>query len=348
MTKEKIQHNFFFILLGVMTAAGLALLSPYAGMFFVSTMFAIIFKPMHLWIRRTLGGHRNTSALIATVVVTLAVLVPLGFFGFQIFKEAKDLYMFIANENVENGIVVKTGVTLQRYAPQLAPALSEDIGQYVGKGLQWVVTNLGAIFSSVATIAVDFILVLFTLFFLFRDEEVFRKMILAISPLQDAHSTELLDRVEAAIASVTKGTILIALSQGFLAGVGFAFVGIPNPILWASVAMFAAMIPAIGAGLVIVPAVVYLAFIGYMPEATILAVWGLGVVGMVDNLLRPMLIGRGIKIHPLIILFSALGGLQFFGIIGFFVGPVVLAVLFALFEMYPKIIQNHTEEHPTA
>ena len=168
-------------------------------------------------------------------------------------------------------------------------------------------------------------------------------MILAASPLQDAHSAELLDKVEAAIASVTKGTILIALLQGVLTGIGFALAGLPNPVLWASIAAFAAMIPAIGTGLVIVPAVAYLAFIGQTPSATILAVWGLGIVGTVDNLLRPMLIGRGIKIHPLIILFSALGGLQFFGILGFFVGPVVLAVLFALFEMYPKIVQNHTE-----
>ncbi|OGM96767.1 hypothetical protein A2333_00080, partial [Candidatus Wolfebacteria bacterium RIFOXYB2_FULL_49_7] len=342
MTKEKIQHNFFFILLGVMTVVGLVLLSPYAGMFFVAIMFAIIFKPMHRGIRRVVGDRPNVSALIATLIVMVVVLAPLSFFGLQIFKEAKDLYLLIANESIENGIVAKTGAALQRYAPQLAPALSEDIGQYIGKGLQWVVTNLGVVFSSVATIIVDFILVLFTLFFLFRDEEAFRKMILAASPLQDAHSAELLDKVEAAIASVTKGTILIALLQGVLTGIGFALAGLPNPVLWASIAAFAAMIPAIGTGLVIVPAVAYLAFIGQTPSATILAVWGLGIVGTVDNLLRPMLIGRGIKIHPLIILFSALGGLQFFGILGFFVGPVVLAVLFALFEMYPKIVQNHT------
>ncbi|OGM94717.1 hypothetical protein A2524_02370 [Candidatus Wolfebacteria bacterium RIFOXYD12_FULL_48_21] len=343
MTKEKIQHNFFFILLGVMTVAGLVLLSPYAGMFFVSIMFAIIFKPMHLRVRHLFGGHRNTSALITTLIVMMVVLIPLGFFGFQIFEEAKDLYLLIANEDMGNGIVAKTGTALQRYAPQLAPALSEDIGQYLGKGLQWAVTNLGVIFSSVATTMVDFVLVLFTLFFLFRDEETFRKMILALSPLQDAHSAELLDRVEAAIASVTKGTILVALLQGVLTGLGFALVGMPNPVLWASIAAFAAMVPAIGTGLVIVPAVAYLALIGHMSAATILAVWGVGIVGTVDNLLRPMLIGRGIKIHPLIILFSALGGLQFFGIIGFFVGPVVLAVLFTLFEMYPKIMQSHTE-----
>ena len=344
MTKEKIQHNFFFVLLGVMTAAGIFILSPYADMFFVAIMFAIIFKPMHRWIRNALGEWKNISALIATLIVMLAVLVPLSLFGFSIFKEAKDLYVLFANGGIENEVVMNTSVVLQKYAPQLAPALSQDIGQYIVKGLQWVVVNLGVIFSSVATMMVDFMLVLFTLFFLFRDENVFRKMVLSVSPLADEHSVELLGRVEAAIASVTKGTILIALLQGVLTGVGFALTGIPSPVLWASIAAFAAMIPAVGTGLVIVPAVAYLALMGYMNAAMVLAMWGLAIVGMADNLLRPMLIGRGIKIHPLIILFSALGGLQFFGIIGFFVGPVVLSVLFALFEMYPKIMQNHAHE----
>lgn len=344
MTKEKIQHSFFFVLLGVAAAAGIFILSPYADILFVAIMFAIIFKPMHRWIRRVLGEWRNMSALLATLIVMVAVLAPLSLFGFSLFEEAKDLYVLFANGGVENGVVAKANIALQNYAPQLAPAFSQDIGQYIGKGLQWVVINLGAIFSSAATMMVDFVLVLFTLFFLFRDENVFRKMILAISPLADEHSTELLDKVEAAIASVTKGTILIALLQGVLTGIGFALAGIPSPVLWASVAAFAAMIPAVGTGLVIVPAVAYLALMGHMNAAMILAVWGLAIVGTVDNLLRPMLIGRGIKIHPLIILFSALGGLQFFGIIGFFVGPVVLSVLFALFEMYPKIMQNHAHE----
>lgn len=336
------QHNFFFILLGVMTIAGLALLSPYADMLFVAVTFAIVFKPMHRWIRRMLGGRRNISALIATIVVMLVVLIPLSFFGLQIFGEARDLYVSVADTGVENGIVAGVRDILRQYAPQLASALSADVGQYVGKGLQWVVTNLSVIFSSAIAIAVNFALVLFTLFFLFRDEDIFRKMILAISPLEDAHSIELLDRVESAIASVTKGTILVALLQGMLTGIGFAFAGVQSPLLWASIAAFTAMIPAVGTGLVIAPVVAYMAFTGHIAVAMGLAAWGLGIVGMVDNLLRPMLIGRGIKIHPLIILFSALGGLQLFGIIGFFVGPVVLAVLFALVEMYPKIVQSHT------
>lgn len=344
MTKAKLQHNFFFILLATMTVAGLFLLSPYADVLFVAVMFAILFKPMHRGLLHAFRGRKNMSAFVATMTVMLVVLVPLSAFGLQIFEEAKDLYIVIANSDLQTNGAANIGSALQRYAPQVAPALSADIGQYVAKGLQWVVTNLSTVFSSAVAVVVNFLLILFTLFFLFRDEDVFRKMILTISPLEDAHNEELLNRVELAIASVTKGTLIVALLQGVLTGIGFAVVGIPNPILWASIATFAAMIPAVGTGLVIVPAVAFLFATGHGVAAAVLAVWGFGVVGTVDNVVRPALIGKGINIHPLLILFSALGGLNFFGIIGFFVGPVVLAVLFALFEMYPKIVQNHVNE----
>lgn len=344
MIKEKLQHNFFFILMGVMTVAGLFLLSPYADVFFVAIMFAILFKPMHKGIRRAFGGKRTISALVATLTVLVAVLVPLGFFGYQIFREAKSVYDVLANDALQTGAMGNIGIGLQRYVPRLTPIVSVDFGQYIAQGLQWVVTHLGTIFSSIAAILINFILILFTLFFLFRDEDVFRKMITAISPLEDTHNEELLDKVELAIASVTKGTIIVALLQGILTGIGFAVIGIPNPVLWASIAIFAAMIPAVGTGLVIVPAIAYLLVTGHVVAAAVIAAWGFGVVGTVDNFIRPTLIGKGIKIHPLLILFSALGGLNLFGIIGFFVGPVVLAVLFALYEMYPRIIQNHTGE----
>lgn len=342
MIKEKLQHNFFFILLGVMLAAGLFLLSPYADVFFVAIMFAILFKPMHKKIFRLLHEKRTISALIATVIVMFVVLAPLSFFGYQIFREAKDLYISLAGN--DGGIDGGAVTIVQRYAPHMAPAVLADIGRYVEQGLQWVVTHLSAIFSSVAVVLFNFVLILFTLFFLFRDEDIFRKMAMAMSPLKDEHNEELLNAVERAIASVTKGTIIIAVLQGVVTWAGFTVVGIPRPLLWATVAAFASMVPAVGTGLVVVPMVAYLMFTGHAVAAAVLAVWGVGAVGTIDNVLRPALIGRGIKIHPLLILFSALGGLQFFGMMGFFVGPVVLAILSALVEMYPRIVQAYAQE----
>lgn len=344
MTKEKLQHNFYFIMLAIMTIAGLFLLSPYADVLFVAVMFAILFKPMHKGILRAFKGRKTLSALVSTATVMLVVLVPLGFFGYQIFIEAKDLYVVIADSDLQTNGTAGIGTALQRYVPQIAPTVSANIGQYVTQGLQWVVTHLSTVFSSAVSVVVNFLLILFTLFFLFRDAAMFKKMILAISPLQDVHNEELLNKVELAIGSVTKGTIIVSLLQGILTGIGFTVVGIPNPMLWASIATFAAMIPAVGTGLIIAPAVLFLFVTGHTIPAVVLAAWGVGVVGTVDNIVRPALIGKGINIHPLLILFSALGGLKFFGIIGFFVGPVVLAVLSALYEMYPRIIRNHADE----
>jgi predicted PurR-regulated permease PerM len=126
-----------------------------------------------------------------------------------------------------------------------------------------------------------------------------------------------------------------------LSGVGFAIFGVPSPIIWAFVASIASFIPSFGTGLVMIPAVIFLFASGSIPSAIGLAIWGLVVVGLVDNLVGPILINRsGFRIHPLFILISVLGGIEFFGIVGFIAGPVIIGLLFALLEIYPFLVKD--------
>ncbi len=337
MNKEKIQHNFFFIVVAVMTLAALAVLQPYFSVLFLAIVFAIMFAPMQHAIEKTIRGKQGAAAFITMIAAALIVIVPVSLFGYLVFNEAVQMYGVLASNANATSDVARV---MQQHMPGLNYVTGSDVGQYAGAVAQWIAGHLGALFSSVAVMLLNFMLILFALFFLLKDRDVLYRMLLSASPLQDKYNEELLDRIAKAIASVTKGILLIALIQGIESGIGIALVGVPHPVLWGGIAAVSALVPAVGTGLVIGPIALYLIATGKIVSGIMLAVWGLTIINITDALLRPILIGKGVNVHPILILFSALGGLQLFGPIGFLVGPVIIATLFALFEMYPSIMQE--------
>jgi predicted PurR-regulated permease PerM len=174
-----------------------------------------------------------------------------------------------------------------------------------------------------------------------------RKKIIEVSPFPRSQDEEIFTKLRMAIVSVVKGSMFVALIQGILTGLGFYIFGIPSALLWGGVAVIAALVPTVGTSLVIFPGVAYLFFIGSTWPAVGLMVWGIICVGLIDNILGPRLVGRGIKIHPLLILLSALGGIGFFGAVGFLLGPIALSFLFALFDIYQSIIVRETGTSPS-
>jgi predicted PurR-regulated permease PerM len=161
-----------------------------------------------------------------------------------------------------------------------------------------------------------------------------------LSPLANEYDERILRRLEDAISSVVKGKLLIVLIQGILASVGFWLFGIPHPVLFGALTSLAALIPFVGVAVVFVPAVLYLFFAGSVGAAAGLLVAGI-IIGSVDNVLGPILFERGLQLHPLLILLSVLGGLAFFGPIGFLAGPVALSLLVALLDIYPLLFTKN-------
>lgn len=182
---------------------------------------------------------------------------------------------------------------------------------------------------------------LISLYFLFKDGHKLKKAVIALSPLQDIHDEAIFNKISLAINSVIKGNLAVALIQGTLTAIGFAIFGIPNATLWGSVATITALIPGIGTTLVLFPAILYLLLTEKMLFAIGLLLWGVLVVGLADNVLRPKLVEQGIRLHPFLILLSIFGGLSFFGPLGFLLGPLVLSLLFALLEIYFAISEEH-------
>ncbi len=209
-----------------------------------------------------------------------------------------------------------------------------NVTVYIQNFLEWSFANLDTIFSSVTKLAFQIFIMLFALFYLLRDGSKLKKALISLSPLLDTYDEKIILKVKQAIRSVVAGSLMVSVIQGIMTGVGFLIFGVPNPALWGSFAVVAALIPAFGTSLVLGPGIIYLFLESTQLHAFGLLAWGALAVGLIDNYLSPILMNRGIQIHPFIILLSVMGGLAFFGPIGFIAGPLIVALLAALFEIY--------------
>jgi predicted PurR-regulated permease PerM len=164
-----------------------------------------------------------------------------------------------------------------------------------------------------------------------------------ISPIADKQESILFAKVVQAINGVIKGQFLVALIQGVVATVGFIIFGLPNPVLWGLVTVIAALVPTVGTSLVIIPSVVFLLITGHTGAAIGLLIWGAAAVGLVDNFMGPKLISSSVRVHPVLVLFAVFGGLQLFGILGFLIGPILMAIFVALIDMYRTDFKTYLE-----
>lgn len=341
--ESKTQHYFFLVILVGVIVLTVFIFFPYLTSLLLALIFSVMFRPLHRWVSRIFSGGNQAnsfSALITLVIVSILVITPLIFLAKQIYVESENLYFSLTEEGERSHIIQvlnQFSQTLSSKAFGLFPAYNFDsfnVTKYVQNFLEWSFANLDTIFSSVTKLALQIFIMLFALFYLLRDGGKFRQGIIAISPLADKYDERIFIKLKQAIRSVVVGSLVVSIIQGVLTGIGFYIFGVPNPALWGSFAVVAALIPGIGTSLVLVPGVIYLFFASTQLHALGLLVWGIVAVGLVDNYLGPMMVHRGVHIHPFLILLSVMGGLVFFGPIGFIAGPLIVALLFALLEIY--------------
>lgn len=328
------------MLSGILVLAFLVF-QPYLIVLAVSAMTAVILHPFHTWLIKLLRGSPGIAALLAILTFVVLLLIPVALMGTQILREAGELYQEIRlNRDVYLHTIQDAILAPARiWFPSLD--LSFDAG--VEHVLVWMTQNLGAIFSGTANVLLDLLLGLIALFYFLRDGKRFAESFMRLSPLQDRHDRVIMERLTVAVNSVVKGQLFVAMIQGTLTGFGFWIFGVPNPALWGSVAAVCALVPGVGTSLVLLPGIIMLFVTGHLWPAFGLALWGGLAVGLIDNMLGPYLVGRGAKIHPLWVLFGVLGGISLFGPMGFLLGPMLVSLLFALFDIYRMVILRSEE-----
>ncbi len=336
------QITFYLLTLAILVVCGL-LLYPFFTAILGAIVLAVITQRPYDWLASKIR-HRSTAATIAVILVMLAVIVPGYFLAQNIGKQALTAISALRNET-----------TQQRFSEYIGghPALASRIeiisgsidpghaaqtaGAYVGSKLAGV---LGNSFRAITQIVV----MVFVLFFLFRDRDLALAFLRSLLPLREDESHVLVERLGDTIFATALGRLAVAAVQGVLAGLAFWVLGVPGIILWAfSTAVFA-MIPAFGAFLVWGPIAIYLGLSGHWGKAALLAIWGGVIVSTIDNFLYPVLVGTRLRSHTATILISILGGIAVFGITGVILGPVAFTIAGTLLEFWRARTHNPTIE----
>lgn len=347
-TNSKLQLGFLLTLLGGLLLLSFFILRPFLAPIALAAIFAVILYPLYEKIRK--AGWRKEFASFATVALSvLCILLPLGYLGLHISREALATARSIAEGTSNQSLIVTVIDTLGDAAEKISPGskeyfvnISSNIDVYIKQSLLWLVGHTGTAFSGLTALILYLFIFLVTLYYLLIDGVRLKNTAAKVSPLNDRDDNIVFERLTLAINSVVKGSLLIALAQGTLTAIGFTIFGIPNAILWGTVTVIAALVPSIGTSLVLLPGIIYLFITGHTLPGVGLVIWSIFAVGLIDNLLYPKLVGKNLQIHPLLVLLSVLGGLALFGPIGIFLGPITISFLFACVSIY-AYFTNHKD-----
>jgi predicted PurR-regulated permease PerM len=301
-----------------------------------AVVMTVLFYPVHRRIDERLG-RPALAALLSTALVALTILGPTAIVASATVSELRDFSAampatvegWLSPSNVITGRVVRLVEQWVSLDPLRNPAFVEESLQ--GWGSEMATGSLQLVGGAMSVVA-QMALVVFTMFFLFKDARRIRSGLYDLVPIENQRLRSLLDRTRDVIIASVYGTLLLAVIQGALGGLAFWVLGLPSPFLWGSVMIVASLVPLLGAFVVWGPATIYLVASGQIWQAIALALWGTAVIGLADNVLRPSLVGSRTQMHELLVLFGVLGGLSVFGVLGLVIGPVSFAVTLALAE----------------
>lgn len=340
MDKNIIQRFFFVGIFLAVSVLVFFLFLPFMEVLILSTIFAVVLHPIYERINKNLKNKPGLSALIVIFCFAVVIILPLFLILTLVLGESKDLYLVLTGSTPVDYIEKITAV-IEQPIQNYYPAFNLDIGAYASSLVDWLTGHFSTILSSVITIVTGIVLIFISLYFFLRDGAKFKEILIDLSPLNDKNDEEIFEKVKQTIRATVSGVVLVSLIQGLLAGVGMMIFGVPNAFLWGSISAVASLVPGLGTAIVFIPAVIYMFVIGNTAFAIGLLLWGFLVVGLVDNFLTPYLYSRGAKIHQLLMLFAVLGGLLTFGPIGFLFGPIILALFFALIDIYQAIVAKN-------
>lgn len=342
MKNQTLQYYFLTALLLTVLVVVFFIFKPFLYAIIFAVIFAVIFEPFHKRIFNIMPKYPSFAALSTAVLITLIVFIPIYFLSVRIIQEAQVIYhsLVAGDSNISVLDIYKNNIEAIKDKFPIFKNIPTDLRQYLESGLNWLVDNVGSIFSNFIKILSGLFVFVIAFYYILRDGKKLKKSLIFLSPLSDKEDEIIFDKLEMAINSVIKGNLIVVLTQGALVSIGFAIFGVPGAILWGATATVSALIPGIGTALVIVPAIVFLFFQGQIIFALGLFIWGFLAVGLIDNFLGPKLIGRGANLHPLLVLLSVLGGFALFGPVGFIVGPLTLSFLFSLLDIYAYILNT--------
>jgi predicted PurR-regulated permease PerM len=347
MTRQQLFVFGFLAILLVLLYPLAEVFSPFLRPLLWAAILAHFVFPLHTRLTGLLRGWAVASAALLTVGIIALIVAPLVFFTFMLVQEAGNGYDAV-NTWVQSGGVKRLpdelaklpllgGSRAQHVIHKLvgSPANIEAFLLQSAKAMSgFIVEQLTGLVKNAFLLAINFLVIVITLFFFFKDGKRLLQSLYRAIPLDKAHKDRMFSRLDQTITAVVKGIVITAIAQGLLAGLAYVVLDVPFPAFLMALTIVLAPLPFGGTALVWGPVVLYLLWTGPAWKAIAMLAWGVGVVMMVDNVLKPMLIGKGAKLPVLFLFLSILGGLAAYGLIGLFLGPILLAVLLTAFQIF--------------
>lgn len=337
------EKRALLVLLVAVSAALVWILLPFYGTILWGMIIALLFAPLYRRLLPRLAHKRTPAALLSLLLVLVIVILPLAVVAAALAREATTIY-----EQLQSGKLNPTqyfrGVFdalpgwatawLDRFGLVDFNALQRRLTEALARGSQIIAAQALGIGQLTFEFIVELFITLYLAFFLIRDGDALARTLRRAVPLAPAHRSELVSKFTVVIRATVKGNLLVAALQGLLGGVAFWFLGVHGALLWAVVMAFLSLLPAVGAALVWLPVALYFLLTGAVWQGAALIAWGVLVIGLVDNLLRPILVGKDTRLPDYVVLTSTLGGMAVFGINGFVLGPAIAAMFVAVWQIY--------------
>ena len=339
--QQTLENKFFLLLLGIVTGAFFLMLAPFWGAIFWAIALAVLFYPVYNWINEKLGKKPNIASILTVLLSVLIVVIPLALLTLHVINYATDVYQAYDQETLDAEVLRNEIEERFPAIPQLLERFDlnfEDLGDKLSDTIsassQYIAQEAFGIGRSTLHFLISMALMLYLSFFFFRDGHKISERVSSAIPLGEKRETKLTQRFVKVTRATIKSTFIVAAVEGVLGGLILAILGVSGAVLWGFAMGVLSLLPALGSFLIWGPIAIYLFAIGNIWQAVVLTIFGAVVIGLVDNVLRPILVGRDVRLPDWLILLSILGGLVIFGIHGFVIGPIVAALFITLWDIF--------------
>lgn len=338
---QKLEDGSFLLLLVAVSLTFCAIILPFFTAIFWAALLAILFNPLQNYLKKKLGAKPNLIALLTMLASLLTVVIPLSVILTMLGIEGAVFYQKVSSGEIQLQSWVDKLKTTLPVIQTLAEKFSIDLAnvkQHISEaaltGSKFFATQAFSVGQQYLVFFINFILMLYLTFFFLRDGHSLIELLVRALPLGDTRERHLFKKFAEVARAVIKGNLMVAVTQGTLGGVMFWILGIEGAMLWGVVMVILSLLPAVGSALIWAPAAAFLLIAGDFVKGITLILFGVFVIGLVDNILRPILVGRDTKMPDYMVLISTLGGIALFGLNGFVIGPVLAALFLAFWQIF--------------
>lgn len=340
-----VERTTLLLLLTAVSVALAWILAPFYGTILWAAVIALLFTPLYRQLSKRMKHRRTLAALATLLVVLVLVILPFALITAALAREAAGLYQNLrAGETnpllylrgMFDALPAPVASLLERFGVADFSSFQQRATDLLAQTSKLIAAQALAFGQNTFEFVIELFITMYLAFFLIRDGQALARDLRQALPMQPAQRAELFDKFTVVIRATVKGNLVVAALQGLLGGLAFWFLGVEGALLWAVVMAFLSLLPAVGAALVWGPVAVFFLLSGAIWQGLALVAWGVMVIGLVDNLLRPLLVGKDTRLPDYLVLTTTLGGMAVFGINGFVLGPTIAAMFVAVWHIFGR------------